>query len=240
MIDFPLISCIMPTRNRRAFVAQAVKFFQAQDYPNKELVTLEDGEACNWDVMAGTNYHHLGASHHTIGYKRNFAILGRIARGDILCHWDDDDYYGPRRLSTQVAPLLRGEADFSAMRMSLLLDAKEGTLWTCDDCTHMRCFKMDIHYGTLMYWSHYWRQGLHYPDVQVGEDRRFVHALLATDAKLARIVDPGAFIYVLHGGNTTSDMRLAHPEGWEQVSIRQYIPEEHWKFYAGLQEGVRA
>src|SRR5947207_144911 len=108
MSEYPLISCIMPTRNRRAFLAQAVKLFLAQDYPNKELVTLEDGEECNWDVMAGTNYHYLGNTHLTIGYKRNFAMWSRIAHGDILCHWDDDDYYGPQRLSVQVQPILDG------------------------------------------------------------------------------------------------------------------------------------
>ena len=40
----PLVSCVMPTANRRPYVAQAIRYFQRQDYPNKELVILDDGE----------------------------------------------------------------------------------------------------------------------------------------------------------------------------------------------------
>lgn len=43
MDAFPLISCIMPTANRRRFVPQAIRYFQAQDYPNREEVILDDG-----------------------------------------------------------------------------------------------------------------------------------------------------------------------------------------------------
>jgi glycosyltransferase involved in cell wall biosynthesis len=34
----------MPTRNRRRFVSQAIGYFLRQDYPNKELVVVDDGE----------------------------------------------------------------------------------------------------------------------------------------------------------------------------------------------------
>jgi len=39
----PLVTAIMPTRERPEFALQAVRYFCAQDYPNKELVVLEDG-----------------------------------------------------------------------------------------------------------------------------------------------------------------------------------------------------
>jgi hypothetical protein len=40
----PLVSCIMPTANRRRFVPEAIRLFLAQDYLEKELVILDDGE----------------------------------------------------------------------------------------------------------------------------------------------------------------------------------------------------
>jgi len=40
----PLASCIMPTANRRRFVPQAIRYFLAQDYLNKELLIVDDGE----------------------------------------------------------------------------------------------------------------------------------------------------------------------------------------------------
>lgn len=39
----PLVTAIMPNRERPKFGLQAVRYFCAQDYPNKELVVLEDG-----------------------------------------------------------------------------------------------------------------------------------------------------------------------------------------------------
>jgi cellulose synthase/poly-beta-1,6-N-acetylglucosamine synthase-like glycosyltransferase len=44
MTDPPLVSCIMPTRNRRIFVEQSIKYFLRQDYPRKELIVIDDGE----------------------------------------------------------------------------------------------------------------------------------------------------------------------------------------------------
>ena len=38
-----LVSCVMPTFDRRAFVPQAVRYFLRQDYPAKELIIVDDG-----------------------------------------------------------------------------------------------------------------------------------------------------------------------------------------------------
>jgi glycosyltransferase involved in cell wall biosynthesis len=39
----PLVSCIMPTYNRRAFVPRAIQYFLRQDYTNRELIIIDDG-----------------------------------------------------------------------------------------------------------------------------------------------------------------------------------------------------
>lgn len=233
----PLISCICPTRNRRKFIKHAIKLFQNQDYPNKELLIIDDGT----DLVASLiphdptiRYIAIQPERLTIGMKRNLACS--LAQGELIVSHDDDDYYGPQRLSKQAEPIISGDADCSAMRMSLLLDANEETLWTCSDITHKLCFKQDIHYGTLMFKASYWQNGTHFANANIGEDRRFVHAMLAQDARLERIVDPHSFAYVLHGKNTTSDMRLVHSEGWEQVSFSQYLPEEEQQFYQQFAE----
>jgi hypothetical protein len=38
------VSCVMPTADRRRWVSSAIDYFLAQDYPNRELVILDDGE----------------------------------------------------------------------------------------------------------------------------------------------------------------------------------------------------
>jgi hypothetical protein len=39
----PLVSCIMPTYNRWAFVPQAIVYFLRQDYPKKGPIVMDDG-----------------------------------------------------------------------------------------------------------------------------------------------------------------------------------------------------
>jgi glycosyltransferase involved in cell wall biosynthesis len=41
----PSVSCIVPTANRRRFVPHAIRYFLAEDYPNKELIIVGDGES---------------------------------------------------------------------------------------------------------------------------------------------------------------------------------------------------
>lgn len=68
----------------------------------------------------------------SIGRKRNLAC--RRARGEIIAHWDDDDWYAPGRLSYQVAPIRAGEADVTGLENSYILELPGGQFWA----THPR------------------------------------------------------------------------------------------------------
>lgn len=46
-----LVSCIMPTQNRRAFIMGALAGFWAQDYLRLELVVVDDGTDPVADLM---------------------------------------------------------------------------------------------------------------------------------------------------------------------------------------------
>ena len=80
-MSLPLVSCLMPTtESRQRFHARARAMFEAQDWPNKELIVI-DGPG-------------------TIGAKLNDGI--RRSTGDILINWDDDDWSAPDRIARQV------------------------------------------------------------------------------------------------------------------------------------------
>src|SRR5216117_1662432 len=100
MANEPLVSCIMPTRNRPRMVTTAIRRFLAQDYPRKELVIVDDTPgAPSPPPEAGARddvrYFHEPPSR-SLGEKRNHAI--ERARGDVIVHWDDDDWMSPSRL----------------------------------------------------------------------------------------------------------------------------------------------
>ena len=97
---------IMPTRQRPDFALQAVRYFLAQDYPRTELVVLEDGTPSLTGRLPDDpriRYIATEGPARSIGAMRNEAC--RLARGDIVAHWDDDDWYGPERLTRQVAAI---------------------------------------------------------------------------------------------------------------------------------------
>src|SRR4051794_8567955 len=108
MAVHPLVTCIMPTRDRRRFVAQAIAYFQRQDYEPRELLVLDDGEDAVQDLMPADSrirYVRLGEPW-PLGRKRNHAC--ELSRGELICHWDDDDWMAPDRVSRQAARLLDG------------------------------------------------------------------------------------------------------------------------------------
>ena len=75
MKDPPLVSCIMPTYNRRRFVPLAIGYFLRQDYPNRELIIVDDGTDPVQDLVPDDpriRYMSLEAKH-SIGAKRNLA-----------------------------------------------------------------------------------------------------------------------------------------------------------------------
>ena len=91
----PLVSCIMPTFDRRAFIPQAIHCFLAQDYPHLELVVVDDGSDPIADLLPSDPriLYIRTEPRMTVGAKRNLAC--ERARGEIIVHWDDDDWYPP-------------------------------------------------------------------------------------------------------------------------------------------------
>ena len=195
----------MPTRERPEFALQAMRYFAAQDYANKELVVLEDGTPS----LAGRlpddpriRYVTTGAAPRSIGAMRNEAC--RLARGDIVAHWDDDDWYGPERLTRQVAAIRAGEADITALRGSLMLDLAAWRFWRCRPDLHRRLFVRDVHGGTLVYRRRVWEEKAQFPDRSLAEDAIFLDQAVRRGARLRAVEAEGIFVYVRHGANAWS------------------------------------
>ena len=199
--DAPLVSCIMPTRDRRPFLMLALANYSAQDYPNKELIIIDDGADPVEDLaegLPGVRYVRLTAPT-TIGGKRNRAC--REARGAIIAHWDDDDWYSPCRLSRQVAPLAEGRADITGLESAYVLVLPAGMFWTITADLHRRMFAGNVHGGTLVYRKVLFDQGLWYPEVNLAEDAHLIRQALGRGKRLAPLANEGSFVYIRHGRN---------------------------------------
>lgn len=105
----PFVSVLTPTYNRRAWFPMAVHCFKHQTYPQDrmEWIILDDSDP---DQTVGDLVKDMKnvryVRHETrlkLGRKRN--MLLELAKGDILAHQDDDDYYPPERIAKAVRVL---------------------------------------------------------------------------------------------------------------------------------------
>jgi glycosyltransferase involved in cell wall biosynthesis len=157
----------------------------------------------------------------SIGAKRNRGCSE--ARGAIIAHWDDDDWYAPQRLRSQVAPLLAGEADLTGLESSFVFESLGGRFWAVCANLHRRMFVGDVHGGTLVFWKRLFAEGLRYPAINLAEDAAFIQAALRRGRRLMRILNDGLFVYVRHGGNAWrfNPGSFLDPRGWEAISPPQ-------------------
>lgn len=195
--EYPLVSCIMPTRGRRAWAAEALQMFQHQTYPNKELVIVDDFADPSFEqAPADTVY--IVAPSSTIGGKRNLACSR--ASGQIICHWDSDDMYSPERIASQVAQLLASEADLVGYHIMPFVEA--------DGQRRTFMYHGSISYPigvSMMYWRDSWA-AKPFEAVNVGEDSAF----LAGRKCAAFDGSDGLIVAQIHGGNTSEKRQYFH------------------------------
>ena len=231
---WPLVSCIMPTFNRRGFVPLAVKNFLAQDYPHKELIVVDDGDDAVGDLvrgLTGVRYERL-AGRASIGAKRNVACA--LAEGEVIAHCDDDDWYAPGRLRYQVWPLLAGEADLTGLENAFVLDLPGGAFWATHPQLHRRMFVGDVHGGTLVYRRDLLSSGLRYPELNLAEDAWLLHYAVSRGRRLLRLPNPGLFVYVRHGRNAWSEFApgsFIDPAGWRTIAPPPDFTPKHLALY---------
>jgi glycosyltransferase involved in cell wall biosynthesis len=111
----------MPTRGNPVLVARAIRGFQLQSWPERELVivTSQTSAALDRIVAADSRIRlHTIPAGLTLGDQRNLSVAR--AQGAYLATWDDDDCHAPERLSTCMQVLLDSEAQVVYLRRVLI------------------------------------------------------------------------------------------------------------------------
>lgn len=98
----------MPTPDgRQAYARRAIKFFQAQNYPNKELLILTY-TPCDFVYAINDNIRVIRAEKRT-DYERITQGISE-ATGDVIFRWDDDDISFSHRISATLSEFLKSHA----------------------------------------------------------------------------------------------------------------------------------
>lgn len=125
------VSVICPTYERQSRHENLYRAFAHQTHPDKELLILDDSPQASPFFTAledkRVKYHFLPVRM-SIGYKRNF--LASLASGEIIAHFDDDDYYAPTYLAEMLLKL--ENIDLVKLSRWFALRESDGSLWEWD------------------------------------------------------------------------------------------------------------
>jgi len=193
----PLVSCLMPTFNRRAHVPAAIERFLAQDYPSKELLVVDDGTDPVGDLVPDDpriRYLSIPARM-TIGAKRNLAA--ELASGEILANWDDDDWVASWRLSYEVDALLRSDADVVGLSTLLYLEPASGKAWRY---AYPRQGAPWVHDPTFCVRRATW-EAERFPDSNYGLDTAYLTR--GRRKRVAALPNERFYVGMIHAGNTS-------------------------------------
>jgi glycosyltransferase involved in cell wall biosynthesis len=103
----PLVSVVLPTRDRPDFLQIALACYAQQTYPRRELIVVDDGIAypVNPAAVAEVGGRLVQVEPDTpLGTKLNRGVAE--ARGRLCQKMDDDDWYAPAFVETMVGAVL--------------------------------------------------------------------------------------------------------------------------------------
>ena len=248
MSDKPLVSCIMPTKNRRRFVERAAEMFLSQAYfGGAELIVLEDGdEDCNdllyavWSEYSEYSKGHCSRLGSRFEYHRFKGTLGaklnegaRLARGKYIINWDDDDFHHPQRIANVVRHFeLTGASMIGMASMPYWREGDKGAwIYNAGDARYCT--------GSGQAFLRDWALANPHPDQTVAEDE-YMCRIAAEQGVLSTISGTDWVVACTHDAHCTNRQSPLEGElerifgrpadNWQRVPISKFDWVQKWAF----------
>ena len=212
---YPMVSVVMPSYNAERYIYEAVESILNQDYPNFELVIVDDASTDSTaDIIGQFQDKRLkffrNSSNHGIAYTTNKAI--GYSSGWYIALMDDDDISLPQRLSVEV-DFLQNHLDIAIVGSSASHINEEGKLINTGGTPHynpkyikawllFHC--LDFHNGTAMMRREIFTSlRLSYRDGCHGMQDYFFYIQASKKVSISSI-DECLMKYRIHDKNTTN------------------------------------
>jgi glycosyltransferase involved in cell wall biosynthesis len=195
------------TRNRRDMLKNVISNFQSQTYLTRELVIFNDHdlEPVSDLIPQDVSIREVILPKSTIGAKRALAIPHCL--GDIVIHWDDDDFHSPDRMGDQVTRLLSSGKQVTGYH-SFKAQDRAGNLWVYEGQPTFAC-------GSSLCYFKSWALSHPFDGVQIGEDNLF--CATANRFNQLSASHGGDFLIAgIHPGNT--DRKRVECSPWKKLS----------------------
>jgi glycosyltransferase involved in cell wall biosynthesis len=218
----PRVSLIVPTGNRNVLLKRCLSQALAQTCAEPfEVIIVDGGQSSDRFLRSreAAAFFRLGNVRHyavdpasTVGERRNIAI--EHARGELIAHFDDDDFYHRDYLDQLLLwwdthqPIdLGGFSQFWHYDFFL----KRGWRTNLWDSGHP--------YGaTFLYRKSTWKAVGGFVPLQKGEDQEFFLAVERSGHRIASTARPDLFVYMRHTMNVTGAIDPIFHPGWTEAA----------------------
>ena len=225
----PKISVIIPTQNRTHLLPEIIDCFNQQTWWNKELLILDNTRNGKEAIeQLQKQYPNILLWHIeemcSIGSKRNQLI--QKASGELIAHFDDDDYYAPSYIENLVKVLINSSSDLVKLSAWFCLHESSKTLGYWDtmreDLPHTifsgeeklttfpykfnkkKYMSMTIGYGFSYIFKRRIWEATKFDDISLGEDSTFFIKILEKKAIIKTVKDDkGICLHIVHSNNTS-------------------------------------
>jgi glycosyltransferase involved in cell wall biosynthesis len=131
--ELPLVSVVVPTYNHARYLGEAIDSVLAQDYPNMELIVLDDGSTDDTrEVLEGYGDRFYWETHENMGEARTLNKGWRMSGGEILGRVSADDVLLPGAVSACVAALQADPEAVMAYPLYDMISADSKTVYRVD------------------------------------------------------------------------------------------------------------
>lgn len=198
----PEIVCVMPTKNRRLFVARAIHYFERATVhaaARAQLVIVDGGTWPLSPAITGPHTVIRCAPNTSIGTMRNMGMWASDAPYGF--DLDDDDFYSSLWLSISLEVLLDTPAGFCGCSSHSTYDMIRKRAWHAQ-VTNERHVASGATFG---FTRELWKQSP-FPDSSDGEDHAFLKAAeRLTGEHMGHVPGEDQFVYVRHALNVTGN-----------------------------------
>jgi len=237
----PRVSIVTPTVNRQDLLPDLWKCVRAQSFQDIEWL-VHDGSAQPASSLTAIGDPRIKYTHApqamTIGAKRN--ELCRAAQGEVIVHFDDDDFYGSQYVARMLSFMTDRNADFVKLFGFFLHHRPRNLLayWDLETDFPMHFLLAPNHppqavrnngqmsgkwgYGFSYVFSRRVWEAIQFPDRNHGEDQPFADAAVTTFKSAGMQDFDRLCLHVIH----TSNAAITFPQQiLPDNSLAQLFPD---------------
>lgn len=254
------VSVVTPTTDSRHQFHEALwRCFEAQAWPDKELVVVEtyvENYSKFFALLAESDprvvyikFQRPKGQDWSIGLKRNLGA--HLATGEFIANFDDDDLYAPAYVSSMVSMLEEREAQAITLSSWFVYDRPRKKWNFCDPIAWGLTKGKDESTHDVRTWAYGYgfsyvyrrRAGLDimYDDINMGEDFNFMSALQNRRGQKSVTLfhdDFGICLHLQHGGNTSNSIPLREVDHEERRNLDIMELAPHFAHFRGAASEV--